>query len=298
MLVTRKLGRPVKWTESRSEGNLTVHHGRDQWQRIRIAADSDGRMRGLDVDLLADMGAYLMLVTPGVPLLGAFMYPAIYKMDALLVQVHRRLHHEDAHRRLPRRRAARGHVRDRADHGRARRRAGRGPAGGARAELDQARGVPVHHDRRPDVRLGQLRGGHGPGQGAVRLRRAAAGADRADRAGTTRSGSASASRRSPRCAAWRRPGCSARCPTAPAAGRAPRSGCCPPARSRWSPGPARTARATRRPGARSWPTSSACRSRTSGCCTVTPRSRPRAWTPTGRARWPWAAWPWSAPATR
>jgi carbon-monoxide dehydrogenase large subunit len=82
VLIARKLGRPVKWTESRSEGNMTVHHGRDQWQRIRIAADSDGRLRGLDVDLLADMGAYLMLVTPGVPLLGAFMFPAIYKMDA------------------------------------------------------------------------------------------------------------------------------------------------------------------------------------------------------------------------
>jgi aerobic carbon-monoxide dehydrogenase large subunit len=83
VLVTRKLGRPVKWTESRSEGNMTVHHGRDQWQRIRVAADSDGRLRGLDVDLLADMGAYLMLVTPGIPLLGAFMFNAIYKMDAL-----------------------------------------------------------------------------------------------------------------------------------------------------------------------------------------------------------------------
>jgi carbon-monoxide dehydrogenase large subunit len=82
VLIARKLGRPVKWTESRSEGNMTVHHGRDQWQRIKIAADADGRIRGLDVDLLADMGAYLMLVTPGVPLLGAFMYPAIYKMDA------------------------------------------------------------------------------------------------------------------------------------------------------------------------------------------------------------------------
>ena len=82
LLITRKLGRPVKWTESRSEGNMTVHHGRDQWQRIRIAADTDGRIRGLAVDLLADMGAYLMLVTPGVPLLGAFMFPAIYKMDA------------------------------------------------------------------------------------------------------------------------------------------------------------------------------------------------------------------------
>jgi carbon-monoxide dehydrogenase large subunit len=82
VLISRKVGRPVKWTESRSEGNMTIHHGRDQWQRIKIAADSDGRIRGLSVDLLADMGAYLMLVTPGVPLLGAFMYPAIYKMDA------------------------------------------------------------------------------------------------------------------------------------------------------------------------------------------------------------------------
>ncbi|MGH3158478.1 MAG: xanthine dehydrogenase family protein molybdopterin-binding subunit, partial [Streptosporangiaceae bacterium] len=82
LLIARRLGRPVKWTESRSEGNMTVHHGRDQWQRIRIAAESDGKIRGLSVDLLADMGAYLMLVTPGVPLLGAFMYPGIYKMDA------------------------------------------------------------------------------------------------------------------------------------------------------------------------------------------------------------------------
>jgi aerobic carbon-monoxide dehydrogenase large subunit len=82
VLIGRRIGKPVKWTESRTEGNLTVHHGRDQWQRIRIAADSDGRIRGLSVDLLADMGAYLMLVTPGVPLLGAFMFPAIYKMDA------------------------------------------------------------------------------------------------------------------------------------------------------------------------------------------------------------------------
>ena len=82
VLIARKVGRPVKWCESRSEGNLAGHHGRDQLQRIKVAADADGRIRGLSVDLLADMGAYLMLVTPGIPLLGAFMYNAIYKMDA------------------------------------------------------------------------------------------------------------------------------------------------------------------------------------------------------------------------
>jgi len=83
LLLTRRLGKPVKWTESRSEGNLTVHHGRDQIQHIQLAASEDGILRGLKVDLLADMGAYLMLVTPGIPLLGAFMYNSIYKMDAL-----------------------------------------------------------------------------------------------------------------------------------------------------------------------------------------------------------------------
>jgi carbon-monoxide dehydrogenase large subunit len=82
VLIAGKLGRPVKWSESRTEGNLSAHHGRDQLQRIRVAADADGRLRGLEVDLLADMGAYLMLVTPGVPLLGAFMFNSIYKMDA------------------------------------------------------------------------------------------------------------------------------------------------------------------------------------------------------------------------
>ncbi|MFG2077305.1 carbon-monoxide dehydrogenase large subunit [Nonomuraea maritima] len=82
LLLARRLGRPVKWTESRSEGNLTVHHGRDQIQHIRLAADADGRIRGLQVSLLADMGAYLMLVTPGIPMLGASLFNSIYKMDA------------------------------------------------------------------------------------------------------------------------------------------------------------------------------------------------------------------------
>ncbi|GAA4528161.1 xanthine dehydrogenase family protein molybdopterin-binding subunit [Nonomuraea ferruginea] len=82
LLLCRKLGKPVKWAESRTEGNLAVHQGRGQLQHIRLAADADGRIRGLQVDLLADMGAYLMLVTPGVPMLGATMFNGIYKMDA------------------------------------------------------------------------------------------------------------------------------------------------------------------------------------------------------------------------
>jgi carbon-monoxide dehydrogenase large subunit len=82
LILAKRLGRPVRWTESRSEGYQATIHGRDQIQDIEIAARSDGKVLGLKVRLLADMGAYLQLVTPGVPILGAFMFPAIYKMDA------------------------------------------------------------------------------------------------------------------------------------------------------------------------------------------------------------------------
>ncbi|GAA5122972.1 xanthine dehydrogenase family protein molybdopterin-binding subunit [Pseudonocardia adelaidensis] len=80
--LAQKLGRPVKWTETRSESLLTAHHGRDQIQDITITAKMDGTVTGLDVKLLADMGAYLGLVGGGVPILGAFMFNAIYKIPA------------------------------------------------------------------------------------------------------------------------------------------------------------------------------------------------------------------------
>ncbi|WP_329233281.1 xanthine dehydrogenase family protein molybdopterin-binding subunit [Streptomyces canus] len=87
LAVARRLGRPVKWTESRSEGYLATHHGRGMIQDIEIAADRDGTLLGLKADLLVDMGAYLMLVTPGIPILGAFMYPGIYKMGSYELNV-------------------------------------------------------------------------------------------------------------------------------------------------------------------------------------------------------------------
>jgi carbon-monoxide dehydrogenase large subunit len=82
LVLAKKLGRPIKWTESRSEGFQATVHGRDQIQDIEICSKADGTLLGLKVELLADMGAYLQLVTPGVPILGAFMFPGIYKFDA------------------------------------------------------------------------------------------------------------------------------------------------------------------------------------------------------------------------
>lgn len=81
--LAQKLGKPIKWNETRSESLLAAHHGRDQIQDLTITAKKDGTITGLDVHLLADMGAYLGLVGPGVPILGAFMFNAIYKIPAL-----------------------------------------------------------------------------------------------------------------------------------------------------------------------------------------------------------------------
>jgi aerobic carbon-monoxide dehydrogenase large subunit len=81
-VAARRLGKPVKYTESRSDSLTSAHHGRDVIQDIELAARRDGTVLGLHVKLTANMGAYLGLVGPGVPLLGAFMYNAIYKFQA------------------------------------------------------------------------------------------------------------------------------------------------------------------------------------------------------------------------
>ena len=57
-VAARLLGRPVRWFESRSESMVTMTHGRGQVQTVALGASRDGRIVGLDVSLLADMGAY------------------------------------------------------------------------------------------------------------------------------------------------------------------------------------------------------------------------------------------------
>jgi len=53
-----QLGRPVKWVETRSESLLGTVHARDQVQRVRAAFRRDGTLLGLDVQILANLGAY------------------------------------------------------------------------------------------------------------------------------------------------------------------------------------------------------------------------------------------------
>lgn len=78
--LAKKLKKPVRWNEERSENAQATIHGRAQIQDIELAADENGKITGLRVRLLGDMGAYLQLVTPGVPLLGAFLYGGVYEI--------------------------------------------------------------------------------------------------------------------------------------------------------------------------------------------------------------------------
>jgi aerobic carbon-monoxide dehydrogenase large subunit len=82
LAVAKQLGVPTRWTEGRTEGATSTIQGRGQIQDIELAADADGKVTAVRVKLLADMGAYLQLVTPGIPLLGAFLYHGVYDIPA------------------------------------------------------------------------------------------------------------------------------------------------------------------------------------------------------------------------
>jgi len=80
MALANRLGAPVRWTESRTEAAGATIQGRGQIQTIELAADADGRLTAVRAELLADMGAYLQLVTPGIPLFGAFLFHGAYQV--------------------------------------------------------------------------------------------------------------------------------------------------------------------------------------------------------------------------
>jgi aerobic carbon-monoxide dehydrogenase large subunit len=78
LVLARRTGRPIKWTETRSEHHQATTHGRGQVQDISVAATRDGKILGMKVELLADMGAYLQLLTPGIAVFGAFTFCGLY----------------------------------------------------------------------------------------------------------------------------------------------------------------------------------------------------------------------------
>jgi carbon-monoxide dehydrogenase large subunit len=82
VVLARQLGVPVRWTETRSEAGVATIHGRSMIQDMELAADAEGHITAVRAKLTADMGAYLQLVTPGIPILGAFLYHGVYDVPA------------------------------------------------------------------------------------------------------------------------------------------------------------------------------------------------------------------------
>jgi carbon-monoxide dehydrogenase large subunit len=77
---SRKLGRPIKWIETRSENMSVAHQGRDQISQVKMGAKRDGTITAWHVKILADFGAYNMILTPLIPSLGAFVMGGCYKI--------------------------------------------------------------------------------------------------------------------------------------------------------------------------------------------------------------------------
>jgi aerobic carbon-monoxide dehydrogenase large subunit len=76
--LAKRLGRPVKWTEERTENYQATIHGRDVVSELTLAATKDGKITAVKGEMTCAMGAYLQLVTPGIPLLGAWIYSGPY----------------------------------------------------------------------------------------------------------------------------------------------------------------------------------------------------------------------------
>ncbi|MHA6795567.1 xanthine dehydrogenase family protein molybdopterin-binding subunit [Pseudonocardia bannensis] len=114
LALARRLGAPVKWVEGRSENHIATTHGRGQVQRIAVAATREGTILGMRVNLLADMGAYLQLLTPGIAVFGAFTYCGLYDFGAYSFEcrgVFTNLTPTDAYRGAGRSEAAYAHER-------------------------------------------------------------------------------------------------------------------------------------------------------------------------------------------
>lgn len=83
--LAKKLGRPVKWMETRKENYVATTHGRDHITDLEVGATRDGKITALKAKTYANLGGVLSTIAPGIPttlygrmLSGAYQIPNIY----------------------------------------------------------------------------------------------------------------------------------------------------------------------------------------------------------------------------
>jgi carbon-monoxide dehydrogenase large subunit len=82
-LLAMRLGRPVKWVESRSEHMVAAHHARDHAYRVTAGFEADGRLTALVADAVCNAGAYSVYPwTAGLePLMAGGLLPGPYRVE-------------------------------------------------------------------------------------------------------------------------------------------------------------------------------------------------------------------------
>jgi aerobic carbon-monoxide dehydrogenase large subunit len=79
--LARELKSPVKWWESRSESHQATSHGRAHTELIEVAFRNDGRILGMRVETLGNVGAYLSNMASGGPTMSVSYGTGTYKIE-------------------------------------------------------------------------------------------------------------------------------------------------------------------------------------------------------------------------
>jgi carbon-monoxide dehydrogenase large subunit len=81
----KRIGRPVKWTPTRSESFLADDHARDQKAHLQLGLDADGRIVALAANLTSNLGAYLASTGTVAAIFGPQMSTGVYDIPAACV---------------------------------------------------------------------------------------------------------------------------------------------------------------------------------------------------------------------
>ena len=88
-LAAMDLGRPVKWTEDRSENYKVTIHGRDHIEYVEMCGTRDGKITGLRTRVYAGLGGYASTAGPGIPtILHGLIYSGAYTIPNILGVIH------------------------------------------------------------------------------------------------------------------------------------------------------------------------------------------------------------------
>ncbi|MEQ1945832.1 MAG: xanthine dehydrogenase family protein molybdopterin-binding subunit [Bryobacteraceae bacterium] len=85
--IAMKVGKPVKWIESRRENFLCTIHGRGHVDYYEVAAKKDGTITGIKLKIIQDLGAYHQLLTPAIPTLSVLMMPGLYRTKNIRAEI-------------------------------------------------------------------------------------------------------------------------------------------------------------------------------------------------------------------